>query len=351
MQSDRNIWWLLAAEVPHENYDILKWYFDRTGIPNIIELQQAGQKLDVPGYGAYDIEWHLGGDLKTLKCMLGCKGGANTLFPCIYCCHPKMISDIDIKQDKVKEKATKCKLKRKVQQGLTRKKQAIEKDVASHSKTKMQWFNGITSCDQSAAPSRHKEDPHWKPILDIPLSQVHVCTLHARLRVLDKLLKLHINYVWNMEPADRRDECIRAVERILSGIGLHAGAVKLTKDKKGFSVTQDNPNKVSMGGVKSRHLLANHTASSSHTDFELWKPICDVTTYRGNEASVGLERAGVWQATDNMLKLLERPMLAQEEVEALKQAINTFTESMVVAWGETHITHYMVNNIYTSLSI
>ena len=115
VQSDRNIWWLLAAEVPHENYDILKWYLNCTGIPNIIALQQAGQKLDVPGYGAYDIEWHLGGDLKTLKCMLGCKGGANTLFPCIYCCHPKMLYDIDIKQGKVKEKATKGKGKRKVQ--------------------------------------------------------------------------------------------------------------------------------------------------------------------------------------------------------------------------------------------
>ena len=47
-------------------------------------------------------------------------------------------------------------------------------------------------------------DKDWKPILNIPLGRVHVCSLHARLRILDKLLKLHVNYAWNMEPEERR---------------------------------------------------------------------------------------------------------------------------------------------------
>ena len=37
----------------------------------------------------FEIEWHMTNDLKTLKCMLGCKLCANTMFPCIYCCHMK----------------------------------------------------------------------------------------------------------------------------------------------------------------------------------------------------------------------------------------------------------------------
>lgn len=52
-------------------------------------MQTGGQTLHVEGIGTFVVEWHMAGDLKTLKCMLGCKLGANTFFPCIYCCHSK----------------------------------------------------------------------------------------------------------------------------------------------------------------------------------------------------------------------------------------------------------------------
>ena len=93
----------------------------------------------------------------------------------------------------------------------------------------MQWFVGIMSCDQSAPPNRDKHGENWKPVLSI---WVHVCTLPARLKILDKLLKLHVNYAWNMEPEPRRQESLKALEGILSDAGLHGGAVCLTKDTK-----------------------------------------------------------------------------------------------------------------------
>ena len=102
-------------------------------------------------------------------------------------------------------------------------------------------------------------DKDWKPILNIPLGRVHVCSLHARLRILDKLLKLHVNYAWNMEPKERREECLSALELVLSNVGLHGGAVTLTKDTKKLGSTQDNPSKICMGGAKARHLLSNHS--------------------------------------------------------------------------------------------
>ena len=131
------------------------------------------------------------------------------------------------------------------------------------------------------------------PILSIPLNRVQVCTLHARLRILDKLLMLHVNYAWNMEPVTRREECIRALEEALSSVGLHAGAVSLSKDRKNPNTTQDNPNKICMGGAKARHLLSNHSEALSHTEFEVWKKVCDITTFRGNEPTLGLKRARV----------------------------------------------------------
>ena len=92
VQSERNIWWQAAWALPHEDHDSLRWYFTQTSIWEVIQRQTNGEVLQVPGIGAFEIEWHLGGDLKTLKCMLGTKHGANTLFPCIYCYHPNVPS-------------------------------------------------------------------------------------------------------------------------------------------------------------------------------------------------------------------------------------------------------------------
>ena len=72
---------------PHKDHDSLRWYFTQT---KVTQRQTNGEVLHVPSIGAFEIEWHLGGDLKILKCMLGTKHVAKTLFPCIYCLHPKM---------------------------------------------------------------------------------------------------------------------------------------------------------------------------------------------------------------------------------------------------------------------
>ena len=168
-----------------------------------------------------------------------------------------------------------------------------------------------------------------------------MCSLHARLRILDKLMMLHINYAWNMEPESRREQCIKELEAILSSIGLHSGAVTISKDCKTPSSTQDNPNKVCMGGAKSRHLLSNYGESHNHTNYQVWKQICEVTTYRGSLATLGLQLARVWEACNEMMRLLERPCLNEEEIATLKDSIDKFTKIMIDAWGQNHITHYM----------
>ena len=106
-----------------------------------------------------------------------------------------------------------------------------------------------------------------------------------------------------------------------------------------------------MGGAKARHLLSNHIEAQSHTEFEVWKKVCDITTFRGNEAKLGLKRARVWEAVDTKIKLLERPHLSGDEIEAFKASICAFTECMVDAWGETHITHYMVSVTHPILKL
>ena len=69
VQSKNEIWWLAAFEVPKEDHEVLKVFFGLTGYPDVIKRQSDGETLHVEGYGDYNVEWHLAGDQKTLKCM------------------------------------------------------------------------------------------------------------------------------------------------------------------------------------------------------------------------------------------------------------------------------------------
>lgn len=96
VQFEKNIWWLGAFSVPKEMHEVLAWTFYRTPwITNIIKRQIDGQLLDVDNKGTFKVDWHLGGDLKTIKCILVCAQGALTKFPCLYC-----TAQIDIPKNK-----------------------------------------------------------------------------------------------------------------------------------------------------------------------------------------------------------------------------------------------------------
>ena len=92
----------------------------------------------------------------------------------------------------------------------TKKKGKVEKGAKGNlatnanvqcqsAKNSQEWFNGIMSYDQDKPPCHDLEDTNGNPILSIPLIRVHVCSLHARLKILEKLFMLHGNYAWNME--------------------------------------------------------------------------------------------------------------------------------------------------------
>ena len=180
-------------------------------------------------------------DLKTLKCLFGCDIGASTKLTCLYC-------------------------------------MSSEKTQ----KASLQWNNVILSCDQCIAPDRDKKDSKWDLILPIQLKRVHICTLHAELRILDKLLYLHLVYAWTK------------AEKLLSDMGFHGGHVRLKEDKKMSGKTQNLLAKVSMGGGK--ELLPNHnlgkekhTLSHSASSWECLKALCECTTNR--VASIVMGRA------------------------------------------------------------
>ena len=53
VQSEREIFPIASFQVIKESYDILKWVFDRTEIPKLIEAQEAGRLLEVSGIGSF----------------------------------------------------------------------------------------------------------------------------------------------------------------------------------------------------------------------------------------------------------------------------------------------------------
>lgn len=128
-----------------EDHETLNWVFNQTEIPSIVQSQVNGEPLHIPGKGDFMVEWHMSGDLKTIKCMYNIGKGANSKAPYIYCMEPA--SNLDSK-----------------------------------------WWK--------KAPNRDKCDPKFKAILDIPLGNVHICTLHALCRIIEKLVFLYIGFAY-----------------------------------------------------------------------------------------------------------------------------------------------------------
>lgn len=62
------------------------------------------------------------------------------------------------------------------------------------------WKGGLFAEDHNdGEPSRGSiDDTDYRPILSIPLQHVHICTLHANNRMVEKMLHLHFMTVWNM---------------------------------------------------------------------------------------------------------------------------------------------------------
>ena len=149
----------------------------------------------------------MAGDLKTLKCMYNVSKGPTAKSPCLYC---------------------------------------------------MEFAKDCHSSSWNRPPDRHIKDGSFHAILNIPLSWVHICTLHALCRIIEKVVHLYIGYAWKLRPAKTRDTAIKKIEEVLSEIGLHGGNVKIEADMKRSGKGNLVPIKPSIGGVKARRFLGFH---------------------------------------------------------------------------------------------
>lgn len=291
------------TQVDKEDFEILYWVFHQTTIPCLISEQRNGKILHVDGFGEYTVEWHMAGDLKTLKCMYNISKGANAKSPCLYCMSTAKSLD------------------------------------------RAQW---------NRAPDRHLKDGDFKPVLDIPLSRVHICTLHALCRIIEKLVYLYICFAWTLKPQMESLKAIKAIEGVLSDIGLHGGHVKIEEDSKRSQGGRKIPKKPSIGGVKAKRFLTFCLKDSQDTNkkkmFNRWKDLHNAVKDNANGGSIQNRKADVWILLDKMFAFMEKKEWSNSELQSFGNVLETWKKAFIAGWGDLHVTHYMVilKQIYKS---
>ena len=127
--------------------------------------------LHVDVVGDFNVEWHMRADMKTIKAMYGLKNGRGCEMHCIYC-EQKQI---------------------KVTMGI-----ATEARATIKARSKNTWEGGLSMGSTSEEPCDIEMHGRWWSILPTPLLRVHICTLHAQVRLTEKFLHMYIMYVWNI---------------------------------------------------------------------------------------------------------------------------------------------------------
>lgn len=313
VQSEQEIWPIGCFQVGKESYDVLNWAFQQTKWPEVIAAQNRGQELVVNGVGSFTIEWHLSADMKTIKCMNGLQHGPTSRMTCIYC-------------EQVREKAKPCTA------------DAAQREAVIRGKGN--WQGGLFAPRISAEPCDANTHPRWKQVLPIPLSRTHMCTLHAQVRIIEKILHLHFMHIWNMQDPGRRVVAIDAMEKSLSAIGVEGGNCQLKKDEKKSGKSGNVVMKPSLSGVVAARLFGPSPWSMND---RVWKDVVMSEHNNLDKGQARLKRFRVWEALEAVQPYLTGLVLKPAERTSCRSRMDSFGKAFLEAFGETHVTPYIVS--------
>jgi len=250
-------------QVKKESHSALKRYLSTSMLNETIKRHNAGEELKVQmddgAVETFTVEWHAAGDLKTLKCCNGCSTGPAALCVCLFCMHQRQKAQVSA---------------------------GGENATATARRRGRVWAGGLMTCRKEhefgSAPTRDAQDEHgvyvnddkWEPVLAIPLSRTHICTMHCENRVVEKLVHLHICKIWNMEKGADRDSRIKKVEHFLGGDVSEGGMGMLLRGEP-FTVVQcpklsgkygSTPMKPSFNDVRARRFTAHASGRKGKKD-------------------------------------------------------------------------------------
>ena len=314
VQSEREIWPIASFQVPRETHEILNWVFSQTKIPALVKAQEEGQLLEVPDRGSFKVEWHLAADMKTIKCMFGLSMGANSLHCCIYC----------LQERKKTVVAT------------------VAQAVSAMTSRKCSWHNGLFSMKVSAKPLAGAATlSRWKPILPIPLDRVHICTLHAFNRMIEKIVHLHFIHIWTIRDQALQKTAVEEMQRVVSLTGAHGGNVMIFKDEELSGKGNNVPNKPSFSGAHAMKLFADNPTETLPK-----KLYIDVVNAEKNFMKNGQskrDKLDMWHALDALRPYFCGLRLNEEQSAAdFETKVEQWGRSYIRCYGEHQVTHYMV---------
>lgn len=103
------------------------------------------------------------------------------------------------------------------------------------------------------------------------------------------------------------------------------------------------PCKPSIGGSKARRFLSNHSGKPTKIQYSIWIDVLNATKDFEEKGTTRIKKVEVWTKLDNMVKLLRKNKLSDTDVLLIEKSTIEFVDAVKDAWGEDHITHYMVN--------
>jgi hypothetical protein len=152
----------------------------------------------------------------------------------------------------------------------------------------------------------------------------------------------HIIYVWNIHDQRLRATAIEQMEKSLSAIGAHGGNVEIRKDPKLSGSTWNVPQKPSFSGVVASRLFRPSVWSGND---KAWKDICQAESNNSRGGADRRARAAMWQAFEEVLPYFSDLVLTAEQRLQFKGKIEMWGTTFLKAFGEEHVSHYMVNSI------
>lgn len=315
VQLEQEIWPIGCFQVEKESHEILHWVFQQTQFLEVIKAQSEGQLLEVPDRGSFAVEWHMSADMKTIKCMYGLQHGPSCKMTCIYC---------EQKHEKL----------------ATLTQAAADRHYVTRGKGS--WQGGLFAPNIRAAPCEIDMHPRWKPILPIPLSRTHICTLHAQVRIVEKILHLHFMFVWNMQDDERRAFAIDAIEKSLSAVGVEGSNCVLKQDPRLSGKTGNVVRKPSLGGVHASKLFQ---PSSWSTHDRVWKDVCASESNNLENGQAKVKRRRVWETLEALQPYFTGLVLTDEQRRNCRALVDAFGKAFIAAHGEGHVTHYIVRHV------
>ena len=110
-----------------------------------------------------------------------------------------------------------------------------------------------------------------------------------------------------MKPKQESEKGIKALEKVLSDIGLHGGQVIIEEDKKRSTTNSKQPTKPSIGGVKAKRFLSYFGKNHKNSMFyDKWKALHNAVKDRAGGGVIQSRKAEVWILLSKIFEFMER---------------------------------------------